>query len=492
MTDPIRTFLTTLDRDALIELLVAEAERDERLAERLRLRSAVADPADEGIRALKQAINRATRTYGYLHYRDVRGYASGVDEVADLIDGFIDDGRPDAAIALAEHALSKLEKALDHADDSDGLIGDLLARFQRIHLRACTAARPNPVKLAERLFRWEFDGDWDVFRGAAETYAEVLGVAGLARYRELAEPEWRRVPTLAPVADGRDRWDSNRFSITYMMESLARAFGDVDIEIAVRSRDLSSAYQFLEIAEVCRRASRDDEALDWAERGVRAFPTRTDGRLREFLADEYVRRSRGEDAMAVVWAQFEEQPALGAFEVLKQYADRLGTWALWRPRAIAEVRWTTEQAISAASAPRRGGPNANRWAQPADGSRLVEILLLESRLDEAWSEATTLGCSRAVWLRLAGEREADHPADAVPIYRQEIERLLQVTDKRNYAEAVELLKRMAPLMTRVGRDDEFAAFVATTRAANARRPAFISLLNAAALTQRPSLLRAVE
>jgi uncharacterized Zn finger protein len=67
-----------------------------------------------------------------------------------------------------------------------------------------------------------------------------------------------------------------------------------------------------------------------------------------------------------------------------------------------------------------------------------------------------------------------------------------VTDKRNYAQAVDLLKRMAPLMTRVGRDDEFAAFVATTRAANARRPAFISLLNAAALTERPSLLRAVE
>ena len=44
--------------------------------------------------------------------------------------------------------------------------------------------------------------------------------------------------------------------------------------------------------------------------------------------------------------------------------------------------------------------------------------------------------------------EAEHPADAVPIYRQEVERLLQVTDKGNYADAVGLLKRVAPLMTR--------------------------------------------
>lgn len=491
MADPIRTFLTSLDRDALIELLVAEAERDEGLAERLRLRAAVAAPADEGIRALKQAITRVSRTYGFLRYRDVRGYASGVHEVADLVDGLIDDDRPDAAIALAEHALSKLEKALEHADDSDGLIGDLLARFQRIHLRACEAARPDPVKLAERLFRWELDGDWDVFRGAAESYADVLGDAGLSRYRDLAEPEWERVPTLAPVGDGHDRWDSDRFNITYLMESLARAFGDVEMEIAVRSRDLSSAYRFLEIAEVCRKAGRDDEALDWAERGVRAFPTRTDGRLREFVADEYVRRSRGEDAMTVVWAQFEEQPALAGFQILKRYADRVGAWALWRPRAVAEVRRTIEVAMAAASTRPLAERAVNRWEQPADGSRLVEILSWEGRVEEAWSEATKLGCSRGLWLRLAREREAAYPADAVPIYRQEIERLLQVTDKRNYAEALDLLKRMAPLMTRVGRGDEFAAFVATTRAANARRPAFISLLDAADLTQLPRL-RALE
>lgn len=492
MTDPIRAFLTSLDRDALVELVVAEAERDEGLAERLQLRAAAAAPADEGVRALKKAIGRVTRTYGYLRYRDVRGYASGVDEVADLIDGLVDDDRADAAIVLAEHALTKLEKALHNADDSDGLIGDLLARLQRIHLRACQAARPDPVKLAERLFRWELDGDWDVFRGAAETYADVLGRAGLARYHELGEPVWRQVPTLAAVADERDRWDSDRFNITYLMESLARAYGDVDMEIAVRSRDLSSAYRFLEIAEVCKKAGRDDEALDWAERGVRAFPTRSDGRLRKFLADEYVRRSRGEDAMAVVWAQFEEQPALAAFQVLKRYADQLGAWPLWRRRAIAEVRRTTEQSISAESARPQGSRTVNRWAQPADGSRLVEILLWEGRLDEAWSDATTLGCSRSLWLRLAREREADHPADAVPIYRQEIERLLQVTDKGNYAEAVDLLKRMAPLMTRLGRDGEFAALVATTRAANARRPSFITLLDAAALMQRPRLLPGVE
>lgn len=86
-----------------------------------------------------------------------------------------------------------------------------------------------------------------MFRGAAETHADVLGEAGLARYRQLAEAECQRGRTLVSVPGGHDRWDPDLFNITYVMESLAQAFHDVDMEIAVRSRDLSSAYRFFEL-----------------------------------------------------------------------------------------------------------------------------------------------------------------------------------------------------------------------------------------------------
>lgn len=492
MPDPIRPFLASLDRDALVDLIVEEADRDDGLAERLGLRAAMAAPGTDGLPALKKAIGRATRTYGFLRYRDVRAFARGVDEVADLLDGLVTDGRPDAAIGLAEHALARLEKALDRADDSDGLIGDLLARFQRTHLEACRAAGPDPVKLAERLFRWELSDDWDVFRGAAETYSDVLGETGLARYRLLAELEWERMPTLAPVPDGIEPNDSKRFSVTYMMQSLAHAYQDVDMEIAVRSRDLSSAYRFLEIAQVCRDAGRPEEALDWAERGVRAFPERTDHRLREFIADEYLRRARGDDAMAIIWAQFLEQPALAAFQLLKRYSDQIGTWPLWRPRALAEVRRSIDLAKSAG--PKRApiGRARYRWDVPRDGSRLVDIVLWEGHVDEAWSEAQALGCSPGLLLLLAAERQGTHPADAIPIYRQEVERLLQVSSKGNYAQAVALLGRIGPLMSRLGRAAEFASYVADIRAANARRPAFTSLLDDAQLAPKRPMLRAVD
>jgi hypothetical protein len=264
------------------------------------------------------------------------------------------------------------------------------------------------------------------------------------------------------------------------------------MEIAVRSRDLSSAYRFLEIAQVCRDAGRPDEALDWAVRWVRASPERTDHRLREFIADEYLHRARGDDAMAIIWAQFLEQPALAAFQLLKRYADQIGTWALWRSRALAQVRRSIDAAKVAGPKLAPIGQARYRWDLPPDGSRLVDILLWEGHVDEAWSEAKAQGCAPGLLLRLAAEREGAHPEDAIPIYRQEVERLLRVSDKRNYAQAVDLPGRIGPLMSRLGRATEFASCVAGIRAANARRPASTSLLDDAQLVPQRPILRAVD
>jgi uncharacterized Zn finger protein len=488
--DAIGSFLARLDRQALVDLVVAEADRDDGLAERLRLRAAMAAPADEGLPAIEEALDRATRVWGALHYRDVPAFARGVDETADILDRLVSEGRPAVAIAFAERALRRLEAALEQADDSDGLIGDLLDRFQTLHLDACRAAHPDPVELAERLFRWELDGDWDVFRGAAKKYADVLGEAGLAAYRRLAEAEWARIPALGPSEEDPADEDGDRFNVTYIMESLAQASHDVDMEIAVLSRDLSSAYGFLQIARLCRDAGRGDEALDWAERGDRAFPSRTDVRLREFLADEYLRRSRGHEAMALMWAEYSEGPSLERYKLLKQYADRIGSWADWRPRALDELRRSIDQAMAAE--PGRAQPLRFRWQQPPDGSRLVDILLWEDNLNAAWDEARRLGCSRTIWLQLALRSEETRPEDALAVYRQEVAALIGVTDKRVYAEVMDLLRRIGALMSRLGANADFVTYAAEVRAANARRPAFLALFDAANLAERRPALRMVQ
>ncbi len=83
---------------------------------------------------------------------------------------------------------------------------------------------------------------------------------------------------MKPVGPGtRDASESHaRFRITRIMETLARQSGDLSKLVEVLSRDQSTEYHFLQIAEEYKKAGRDDLAVRWAEKGVGAFPHRTD------------------------------------------------------------------------------------------------------------------------------------------------------------------------------------------------------------------------
>ena len=235
--------------------------------------------------------------------------------------------------------------------------------------------------------------EWDEFSGAAERYADVLGKDGLAEYRRLAEAQWSEVPARGPGADPDrlpPRQSHRDFTLTRMMESLARAQGDVDGLIEIMSRDRSSAYRFLELAQVCRGAGRLDEALEWAERGVEAFRVRTDRRLVEFLTRAYLEHERGDDAVALAWRAFEERPDLESYQVLKQTSESIGAWAAWRPRVLERVRSAYRDPVAA-------------------GTTLVTIHEREAEHDAAWNAAHELGCERVVLSRLAKRTEDTHP-----------------------------------------------------------------------------------
>ena len=155
-------------------------------------------------------------------------------------------------------ALKAVEGQLDSIDDSDGEIRPILDRLQDIHHRACKSARPDPKALAQKLLAWELHSEWDVFYSAASTYADVLGPEGMSAYRGLAENEWAKVK---PVSPGKhDAGESHaRFGITHIMETLARQSGDLSKLVEVLSRDLSAEYHFLQIAEECKKARRDQQ-----------------------------------------------------------------------------------------------------------------------------------------------------------------------------------------------------------------------------------------
>ena len=419
---------------------------------------------------VRRAFEKAVRVRDFVHYRDAGSWARGVNRAIDSIEQSIDSGQAAAAIEVCEWALQQLLGAIERVDDSDGHFAVLRDRLQDLHLRACQESKPDPVELATRLFHLELRCDFDIFHGAVTRYASVFQEHGLQAYRALAEAEWQSAS--ARANSGAQARSGENFRITQIMQALARVSGDIEQLVASMSLDLSSAYDYWQIAEVYREANQHDNALLWAEKGLAAFPTHIDPRLRKFAAEEYHRRGRHDDAIALWWSAFSERVGLESYKILEQHARQAGVWPVWRERALAEVRLR----ISHAKEKARGQIRSRRMEVDDDHSPLVEIFLYEANPEAAWQEAQAGGCSGGLWLRLAAAREKEYPADAAPIYLKQAEVAVASANNGRYPEAVALLMKAAVLMRRLGRGAEFGRQVDALRAKYKVKRSFIKLV----------------
>jgi len=454
----VRAYLESLEQRALVDLLVERAAEHDIFDARLRMDAARASGGPTNLAVFRHAVDEAFVVHDYVGYREMYDYASNINSVLDSLQDLLNDGHAEAVIALAEHAIDRAEDAAGYVDDSDGWMGTIAERLQELHRDACLAVKPDPVALARTLFdRERHSGDLEVFYGAASTYAEVLGEEGLAEYQRLAQEEWDGLPPLGPGQEERS-YSSRRFRITHIMQSLAELSGDVDAVVAVLARDQSSAYQFVRIAEVYRDAERYDDALAWAEKGL-ALHGGSDSRLVQAAAEEYHRAGRGEEAVRVAWEAFDAGPGIRTYEQLAAQAQRAKLWPSWHGKALELLR---SRIALGARKPTKGRVSAPASYGP-DSSTLVEVLLFDEDVEQAWVEASAAGCRRDLWLKLAGLREGEHPLKATPIWQNEIERRIDAKNNQAYAEAVGLIVRVRRLLLAAGREADFPPYVAKLR-----------------------------
>ncbi len=427
--DRIRRHLERQDVATLVGIIVDLAERDPALLRRLDLAAAAETEDDDVLQErVRKAIDAATRTRGFVDYREAPDWAAEVDSVLDAIAALAAVGRAAAALPLIDRALSRIESALDEADDSDGLVGGLLIRARDIHLAACRAAPLDPETLARDLFEREMAGPWGAFHGAAHLYAEVLGEAGLAEYRRLAEAAWEQVPVRSGGKRTGDDVAADRMRLEAILDAFAARDGDVAARIALRAKDVSSPWRYLDLARFCLDHGREAEALSWAEEGLWQFEDAPpDRRLVAFTADLLHRAGRDAAAADLLGRTFERAPDFDLYRRLRETGG-----AAARDRALDVLREDLAK-------PCRG----NRPRPSAD--LLVRVLVAEEMFAEAWEVARKQGVSERVLDTLALASEAGHPAEALAAHTARIDRLVSTGGNANYGEAHDLLARMARL-----------------------------------------------
>jgi uncharacterized Zn finger protein len=324
------------------------------------------------------------------------------------------------------------------------------------------------VELAENLFELQLADGIGFF--SLEEHLPVLGKEGLAAYRMLAGAAWREIPSRVP--DSReDGDDGTRYQLTGIMKTLARMDSDTDALVDTLKRDLTQPYTYLEIAQALSQANRHDEALHWAEAGRSAFKGRMNVPLDDFLVAEYHRRKRHDDAIALRWSRFLENPGLHAYQQLKTAASKAKNWQVWREKALVLLRKPD---------PRGSWANhAISWIE-SNASVLVQVLLWEGDAVAALEAARAGGCGTHLWLQLAGALEADHADEAIANYQDRIDPIVGRTGNQSYDQAADLLRRVCDLMTRSGRGGELGPYLDALRARHKAKRNFIRRLETVA------------
>lgn len=484
-TKQVTEHLTGLPKEQLVGLVMEQVGKDAELRDRLVMAAA------EGGGSLDVALFRRSfsealgkRSSGRRDYPRTSGpWAREVHGAIGRIEALLPAGHAAEVVAITEYALGRVDKAMGQIDDSSGLFSAIVASLEQLHHDACLAARPDPVKLARRLFTFEVDGDWDIFVDSVDRYAELLGDEGIAEIRRLADERWAQLPPAPTPGEHRDR--SGAFHLTRMMEKLAQQAGDIDAQVAVMARDLSSSYQYLQIAEMLTERGREEDALGWAERGLAAkaqMPAHlgNDDRVDDFVLERYLAAGRIDDVVRVLWELFEAAADFRSFARLQHWAKRADRWEAEQGRALSLLRErSAERASEAASAAGRAEVRWRTVATPPPYQDLISALLLDGAADEAWTVAGEHGCTQHLWLQLAAAIEADRPLDAVRVHQREIEDLIDRRQTRTYESAAERVGHVRELYLAARDPVGFDSYVADLQRRHKPKVKFLKILSAA-------------
>jgi uncharacterized Zn finger protein len=447
----LESWLATFSREELLAELLGLLDEDRDLRQRFELRAMSANADALAVRrAVMELI--ALPHGGYVEESEAYRYANDLDNAATAIEELVKAGEAADAVLIAHEAIIRLSDSLEFVDDRSGAVEDSGRVLLAVHLLACQAAVPEPVPLghdlADLLLRDGY-GLWPDL----DDYANLLGGGGLAAVRE-------RVA--AAYAENPSSWRAKN-----LMESIARAKGDVDAVVAIYAAALDDrGHGHLRIARELDGAGRGDEALGWAERGVReaAHP---DHQLVEYLAGRYAAAGRADEVLGLRHDRFLADRSLANYQALRQAATDSGRWPAEREEALALLRRDA-----------RGLTPRRPWAWQE--AVLVDALLDDGDLDAAWAAAKDLATEQQ-WLRLAGASITRRPADALAVYLRAIEPMKAMTGDKTYRRMASLLLSVRACHEALGTGAEFRRYVTVLRMEQKRKRNLMKILDQSGL-----------
>lgn len=359
-------------------------------------------------------------------------------EVVSALEGLVRAAKTIDAVELAEYVVEALAAALVRLPERVAVIRELAERALSAHATACRLHQGDPHRLARWLLALQVEHP-EGPQVQLTDYAGALGSTGLTAYREAAEALCSALPVLE--FGQRPTFDRHRWAVLRVTEDLAEHLGDVELQVMALAKDLSSGWHYLRIATLLQEAGRSEQVLEWVGQGLSASGWRgVASRLVDVAVDECVRMGWFDRAVSMRMRIFSNQPAMDTYLRLRTVAEHAGSWPEQRDTVVRRLAESASDVVT--------------------NSVLVRVLIHDDQPEAAWQTAVAHGCTDEVWAELARVRSADHPGDAIAVYRGLVEQALDDdTHAHNEALVVELLAQLRTLFTRTGRQDAFNSYL---------------------------------
>jgi len=306
----LRAFLQQHSKQTLADWLWRQAEGDRALMSALKAWAAVSRSGDDWP-AIKAAITASVPpARGFLDWRGASAYARQVEPVLTLLRRHA-KSNPALGRQACEHALLRLYKAAEEADDSNGDLGGLVEQVMDLLVDTLRAAPP-PAEWVDRWFDLMAADPWGLWHEP-----DVLQAAGEAvrqRHAQRVAQDWHRWLAKNPASAQAARAsryvissdDIERMTLRRRYLAVLQAQGDVQAVIDALLASAGSAGEWCELIEFCDAHGRQREGFQHALEGVKRFPG--DPQCERMLLQAYERDGWDAEALALRRRQFERHP----------------------------------------------------------------------------------------------------------------------------------------------------------------------------------------
>src|SRR5687767_1194491 len=238
-------------------------------------------------------------------------------------------------VALIEQIVTQLADGVAGSRRHRVELAELAHRVLSTHARACAETAPDPRRLADWLLDLQLQHP-DAPDVSLAAYTGALDDEGLARYRERAVALFEPLPVIGFGETG--RYDRARWALLRVMEELAEYTDDVDLQLLVLTKDLSSGWHYLQVATVLRDNGRSGEALEWVDRGLRAVGGRGAAlRLIALAVEEHLRRGDPQQAVRVCREAFLARPSLEVYLKIRALVVHTDDWPPLRAELVEHL-----------------------------------------------------------------------------------------------------------------------------------------------------------